>query len=584
MSAIGAAPARALPRLLLLAGVAVWALTLVRYLGSPLRFDEVEWPAQAEGILLHGVPKLLFAEERIVWDHGYYGYDAHYGMWHPPAYLYSLAAAGRLLGFSSAAMRAVGLAWFLLSLALGLAIAGALVPPERRRTARLAALGLVLLCPLLAQGSLFLDIDNTCLASFLLLFAWLFVRRPESTSPLRTLLLALAFGLALWSKLTTPLLALGAVFLFHLLDRRPGRAFGQTLAVGGLGGLLFAGSYLAYCRLLDYPARFMLDISYWGKRDAYSHFHSLWSALRSLRWHVVWISPALTLVLAATAWLRAREWRRTRRVEAVDFLVLFALLTLVVYVPWGGLIGKYAFPGVFAGLLAAAVELARRLPELAQTRPRLLAVLGAALLAVHLAAVPALEVRPAAPRSLFPGGYDSLFDLRNLALAGSLAAFALFAAVARRGVEGGSRGGRALALAAVYALAVNPVDAVKLALPADDRAPLRPFEDRGFEPLVQRLDAELAADAVILAPKDVGWSLRCRYYPIEDVVGFEGAPRLLVLAASGRVVAVVDSDLYPLLPDPAVRARLDALGEAARIGDFTVWHLAPRGPASGGGG
>ena len=55
-----------------------------RYLDRPLRFDETEWPVQAGGILRHGVPKVLYGEEKMLWLSPFRGYDAHYGMWHPP--------------------------------------------------------------------------------------------------------------------------------------------------------------------------------------------------------------------------------------------------------------------------------------------------------------------------------------------------------------------------------------------------------------------------------------------------------------------------------------------------------------------
>ena len=51
--------------------------------------------AQASAILVHGVPRLSFAEDRMQHLGSYYGYGAYYGMWHPPVYLYTLAAAVR---------------------------------------------------------------------------------------------------------------------------------------------------------------------------------------------------------------------------------------------------------------------------------------------------------------------------------------------------------------------------------------------------------------------------------------------------------------------------------------------------------
>ena len=43
-----------------------FSLTVVRYLNSPLRFDEVEWPIQAEGIIrLDGHSVLIQDQDRL---------------------------------------------------------------------------------------------------------------------------------------------------------------------------------------------------------------------------------------------------------------------------------------------------------------------------------------------------------------------------------------------------------------------------------------------------------------------------------------------------------------------------------------
>ncbi len=94
-----------------------------------MRFDETEWPPQAIGILKHGVPKLLYSEESVRWatSNMYYGFDAHYGMWHPPTYLYSVAVTAQLFGTGTVAMRATSLAWLLLSLVVAWQITGLLL-------------------------------------------------------------------------------------------------------------------------------------------------------------------------------------------------------------------------------------------------------------------------------------------------------------------------------------------------------------------------------------------------------------------------------------------------------------------------
>src|SRR5260370_30159653 len=143
-----------------------------------MRFDETEWPPQAIGILKHGVPKLLYSEESVRWATSsmYYGFDAHYGMWHPPTYLYSLAVTAQLFGTGTVAMRATSLAWLLLSLVVVWQITGLLLGQEAPLLVRAVPIALILMTPLLMQGGLYLDIDTTSLLLALLPLIWLYLR------------------------------------------------------------------------------------------------------------------------------------------------------------------------------------------------------------------------------------------------------------------------------------------------------------------------------------------------------------------------------------------------------------------------
>src|SRR5262249_29155956 len=138
-------------------------LTVSRLISSPPRFDEADFAAQVSGIERHGVPKLLYSEDARLFPAPYYGYDAHYGMWHPPVYLYSLAGSAMLFGNSIFVLRAVGLIWFGLSLLLVWRISQLLIDKSHSSLVRAVPLALVSLTPLLAEGSLYLDIDNTSL-------------------------------------------------------------------------------------------------------------------------------------------------------------------------------------------------------------------------------------------------------------------------------------------------------------------------------------------------------------------------------------------------------------------------------------
>ena len=550
-----------------------FSLTVVRYLNSPLRFDEVEWPIQAEGIIRHGVPKVLYSDDRTLYTHSYYGYDAHYGMWHPPLYLYSLAAAAVFFGTGNVPMRSVGLIWFALSLCVLWRILALL--PNRPNTVMLRAIpfALALLTPLIAEGSLYLDIDNTSLAFGLLLFAFLFLKSPNDDSPKQLLFLTLSFAFSLWSKLTTPFVMLASLVAYHWLNGNYRRGALQGLVIGGIGSGIFLLTYLLYCKVLGYPPWFMFEITYLGKKGLYASPHALKEILHSLRWHFVWISPPIAIMLLVLTVNRARAYFVRRQLEKVDFLLIFSLAGLAVYTLWGALWGKYSFPAVLSGVIALGHQISSsRYPErIAHTRTFLILVLG--LLVVHLIGVPPLQLRPPGFDLRSAGLRQAVADSRNVHLLVSVGAFAAFLIVTRYVVLAEKREtGLLLTLLLIYVLTANPINAMKILLSADDRSPYRPFRDRGFTQTVELLNTTLRRDDVILSPKDVGFYFRGKHYSTEQTLAFHGVFGLRRLALSSEVDYVVDSEKYPTIPERDLLVGTPSIVPLKRIGDFVIYR------------
>lgn len=549
-----------------------FGLTVARHLGSPLRFDEVEWPIQARGILQHGVPKVLYSEENILYTQSYYGYDAHYGMWHPPLYLYSLAGSAALFGTGNVPMRAVGLIWFILSLWLGWRVVNILSDDGDSKRIRGIPLALALLTPLLAEGSLYLDIDNTSLAFSTLLFAWVFLRSPEEKSLKRILLLGVVFAFSLCSKFTTPFIALASVVLFHSLNGNFKSGIAQGIAIGGLGAGLFILMYWTYCRLFNYPPWFMFDISYWGKRGMYLSPHALKAMLHSVRWNFVWVSPPIALMLMTVFCLRLWNYVCCHRLDKVDFLLIFSVLGLGTYALWGGMLGKYTFPPVLAGVIAVGSQMPNYLKSLRITNRVMFLTLLLTLTILHLVAVPALQVRLPGFDVRAAGLWQAISDVRNLYLFTTVTAFLVFFAIARQFMAGQKRETAVLASLLMYLLVANPINTMKLVLSPDDRSPYHPFQERGFVQTVQFLNETLGQNDIILSPKDIGYYFHGKHYSTEAVLAFDGLPALRELALSPKIRYVVDSEKYPTIPD-----HNSVLGAASaftmrRIGDFRAFQ------------
>lgn len=525
------------------AGVTGW-----RLLDSPLRYDESDFAAQAAGIVEHGVPKVV--------DHG----EVRYGMWHPPLYLYCLAASRYVFGPANWTARIVGVAWFAATAAVVWRLGGPL------------ALSLLLLSPLLAQGALYLDIDNTSMAFALILFGAVFAAAPRPHSGRTVALLAAILFLAMWSKLTTPYILLIAVAVFHALNR-DWRGLIQTAAIGAAATAAFLGSYFLYCWLTGYPAGFMFDTTYVGRRGAYlSAGRSLVKPLHAIWWNVIWFSPALALLFGLLTGERLHAFWQRRRADAIDFWMIFAWACFGAYAVWAGVMGKYTFPAGVAAAVALALWLPGVLSSVRVRKPVMLATAAMALLIVHVLAVPALQVRPAGPDASTLTVAAGLTHPRTIALAlvvGSFAAFALFVS---RAVAGPALARVAAALLAC-AMVANSVETFKVMLSPNDRSPYRPFDERGFEPAVQMLNRDLAPTDKIIGPKDFGYYFHGRSYRLDGIrYSRTGEADVVETIRRSGIAHAVDSAANPILDSDRL-FREAGLEPVERVGDFVIYGL-----------
>lgn len=553
----------------LLAGLLSFGLTVWRYGDSPLRFDETDFAAQAQGILLHGVPKVSFEEDKILHLKGHYwGYDARYGMWHPPVYVYTLAAAAALGTGPRAPWRAVSLAWFMGSLWLGWLIVRKIQGVSRAGKTFGWAVALLLLCPLLLQGSLYVDIDNTSLNFSILLLLLLFLRAPDPPGRRWTLGLAAAFAFSLWSKLTTPWLFLAAVALYGAARKRFWPGLRQTAAVALLGSIFFFGTYLFYCRLLSYPADFMMRFTYLPRTSQALHAAGWQVVLQTVRWYFLWISPGLSLLLAAALLGRARALARKAQAEPFDLLLIFSALGILVY-GLGWIWGKYAMPAMFAGSLGMACWLERALGEkLVLSKSAFLSGFVFVVLA-HLLWISPLQNRPAVFDLLHANLRTCLTEPRNLPVFWSLAVLAalwLFLRWRRAHPSG------ILALL-IYLAAAHPILVAKDAFSPDDRSPFRPLHEQGFQETVRFLNQTLSSQDVLLCPKDMGFYFKGRYIPTDHVWVVDLSRDLEKILRVPSLRYLVDSTAYPTIPKNLFERYADSFVLLRTLRGFRVYAI-----------
>lgn len=542
-----------------LVAAAVLVSTVAVYLDRPPRGDEADfaWFAR-EAIAVHGAPWVAAADTAKRLPDGARE-TRFYGLWHPPLYLYVLGAVASVAPASIAALRAVGLLALALSGVVMWRMSTDALGRETPAAVRAWPLSIAILSPLVTQGSLYLDIDNTLLATGLLLFVWRFARPGDRLAPSRLLELVALLGLVACTKLTDMPMLVMACAIYAMFEPRPLRQLAALGLVVGLTAGLAVAAYVWYCRVTGIPPEYMFTVGFGGRRDLFATTKSLLAVVRAVRWHVTWFSPVLTLALAAVALERVAVWWRTRRAEPLDLALILSCGLFVAYGIFGAMFGKYTVPAALMAALTIGVRTARSW----RTWPApSAATAGAAALALGaaLALWPVALARTREFRSL----EGVIADPRNGALvmlaggAGLLGGLAL-----RRAGRGGDRLA-AVTLACVMTAAVAaPVDAARLLCADADNGPLRAGPERGVMDIAAWLAASTPAGAAIIAPKDIGYLSGRPYYSSEEWL-VAHPDRTTALPLPSDVGVLVDSVTYPVWPPDLVAAlpvvRTETLG------------------------
>jgi hypothetical protein len=564
---------------LLLAIHAAAALTLlatnIQYLDRPLRTDEVDFRMQArDGIRVHGRPVIYPGETLVELSPLYARYGAFYGMWHPPLYQYVLAAAISISPSADWAARGVGLICLLVSLFVMWRISTEQIGADAPAAVRALPLSLAVLSPLVTQGSLIVDIDNTVLAPLLLVFLWQYSKTGDPLAPKRLAWLTALFTVSLFAKLTTPPIALAACATWALFREKPLRHLVAVAIIGIGGAAAFWAAYRGYCAALDYPPHFMWELGVGSRSDLVATAKTLTATLRAVRWHVVWFSPVMTTLLVGAVLVRGVQMIRTRRAETVDLFLVFAAATFCAYAVFGAMFGKYTVPAGLAAALAIGVLLAQGWRD--WTVPWL------PIVVLWLIVIGAVAVVWPVPYVRLPGAADmssAIGDPRNFT-AFAVLSNALLAAWAwtRSTRPTASTQPRGLAnmlrvagLSLALSLAViTPVQESRVLFAAFDNKPLSAGIERGVVDVISYINANAPAAGAVLAPKDIGSYIERLSLRLDDYVAL-GPAAVEAAARRADVWCIVDSTLFPVV-DAAVLSRL-RVTHIEEIGTYRVYVL-----------
>jgi 4-amino-4-deoxy-L-arabinose transferase-like glycosyltransferase len=544
---------------LALVAVALFCALVSAQLSRPLMYDDANFALAARAVAETGLP---FGNQGWMSERGDFSQREQWALWHPPLYVYLLGVFAKLGGWTPGVLRVpamvAGVATALLTYMLARDLTRG--PPTARRLAGGLAVALVLLCPLVVQSALIVDIDFTLLVPLTLLFVWSYLRLEQTAT--RWLLLAPLFALLLWSKMTNPLPLLAVVVVWQVLRWQPIRAVSHLLGIGGGGAALFGLTWLLVGRWLGFPLDmpFGVNLVQWqdSAEVARRAYTSPGAFVEGLQPTALWIGPGLLALGLLAVGVRCAQLARCWQFRNVDVLIGLVILFTLGYVnKSAGWVPKYQV--ALVPLLACLGA-----PLLAHAwcaRPRLSA-LAAAGLAAGAAVVELRLVRD-------DWALQRTWAIELLAaqwLLGLLLVVALAGFAWRAPGIGAVAGLCGLALGWMVALNV-----VQLSAPYSTGYW---YGTTGTVEAAAWLDSHLASEAYVGA-KEVAIRARDQRYVDQDNLvyafgsgrGFDGT------WAAEPVHAVIVWQREPYVADLFVRGMAAAnYRESARFGDYVIYE------------
>lgn len=333
--------------------VSVFVILVAVQAGKSFVLDEIDFPAVSHAASQSYKP-IYYRGEVQAHDVGNY---------HPTLYINSLALFIRVFGYNETSVRFFGVLCTLVSAFLLILILRLII--KRNDSAESLFLGLFLLNPYTIANTTLPDIDSTILPVVLLLFIYFSIRyvlQKTDVGNRAVLILGLLFGLALWAKLTTPLII--PVFLFCLgviAFKEYKRSLLLTLKVTLIGALAFIVTYLAYCKLVglsfSYTFRFLVD-SFTKGTSSGGVLSSISTNIGYSRNFIYWITVPILGLFGISLIGVILDKDKTEETRVKKLLVVTGLLVTIFYIaliaPFGGFF-KYPFPAF--GLLMLTIVL-----------------------------------------------------------------------------------------------------------------------------------------------------------------------------------------------------------------------------------
>lgn len=271
----------------------------------------------------------------------------------PPLYSRCLQGMFYLFGENEAAARIPGVISGLLSILLVFFLTKTLISKNQSDGVPWAAVSALLYVttPAVVQGSVILDVDNTLLIPSLLIVFGSLVKLQQEKKIRWAISLGLAVALALWGRITTPVVLISLLIVYVLLSKHFSGFRSFPLVAIFSGALLFGVSWYLYCRATGavFSEPWSYTLSLLRFRTQSSGGFTVPQMLENLVYLTIWLGPLALTLFAILVSKRLTYFVKSPRVNLEDTFLLGGLVILGGYTLIGGTpfgFPKYHSPGI----------------------------------------------------------------------------------------------------------------------------------------------------------------------------------------------------------------------------------------------
>ena len=271
---------------------------------------------------------------------------------HPPLYIYMVMLSFKIFGVSEVSARIVGilfsLATIILIYMLSLEI---FYENKKKHLIALSGSFIYAINPFVIQNSVLTAMDSTMLPFLITFFMLIFVKTAAMKNK-RLQILGILFGILLWTKFSTPLFMMLAIFSFYVLNKEYKKGIINCVGIIVIGAAFFLLTWALYSIIFNIP--FWTPFAYNTNTLVYrlerGHgFLALLKALWGLKSISFWVTPFFSLLVTIILYQRGKKFLEIRKLIYPDLLLICSLTIVILYsviFPLGYGFPFYYFPSI----------------------------------------------------------------------------------------------------------------------------------------------------------------------------------------------------------------------------------------------